>query len=353
MKVALGVTAVATASGLVYQLHDTLLIATGCAAIGLLWATRRPSAWLISAGLLAVGLFWSSLDSFCCSAWSKVRILRAKALGELPQVAWNDVGRALTSWECEMKQQPGEETASTKFLAEKMHRGQKLEQFRTTLGDFWLPAPGHADIEWLIWELTVESDYESGDVAIRKGDVVVDCGAHVGVFSRFALRRGAGLVVAIEPDPTHIACLEANLAEEIAAGRVLLVKAGVWDRRDTLTLHKPKKSTLSNSFVYQLDDREAGLPVLPLDEIVKELQLDRVDFIKMDIEGSERRALKGAAKTIEKFRPRMALCTYHRQDDPVVLPRIVRSIHADYKVHGKDLDLCHGDHVSPKVLFFE
>ena len=317
------------------------------------WATRRPSAFLISAGLLAAGFFWSSLDGSCCSAWSKVRILRAKALGDLPRVAWHDVGRSIVSGECELTRQLDEEITSAKLLAEKTYQGRKLKQFRTTLGDFWIPVPGRAQIEWLIWEMVVESDYESGDVAIRAGDVVVDCGAHVGVFTRLALRQGAGLVVAIEPDPTHIACLEANLAEEIADGRVLLVKAGVWGRRDSLILHTAENFSLSNSFVYELDDQEGGVPVLPLDDIVKELQLDRVDFIKMDIEGSERRALQGAAKTIERFRPRMALCSYHRQDDPVVLPQVVQSFHADYRIHGKDLDVCHGDHVNPKVLFFE
>ena len=45
--------------------------------------------------------------------------------------------------------------------------------------------------------------------------------------------------------------------------------------------------------------------VFPLDEIVEQLELRRVDFIKVDIEGSERRALRGASRTIARFKPRM------------------------------------------------
>ena len=46
----------------------------------------------------------------------------------------------------------------------------------------------------------------------------------------------------------------------------------------------------------------------------------KVDFIKMDIEGAERDALKGAAQTLKTYKPRLMLDMYHRPDDAVVLP---------------------------------
>ena len=64
--------------------------------------------------------------------------------------------------------------------------------------------------------MTVQRIYESGEVAIRPGDTVVDCGAHVGLFTKLALKQGADRVVAIEPDPANVACLESNLGPEIA-----------------------------------------------------------------------------------------------------------------------------------------
>ena len=214
---------------------------------------------------------------------------------------------------------------------------------------------------------------------------MIDCGAHVGVFTRYALSRGAKRVVAIEPEPGNIACLEANFSKEIAAGDVILVKAGVWDRRSTLRLTdrslirrrdfafsqgwslRSRRSTLrltlsrdhsgANRFEsHHGDHAEASfvedVPVLPLDDLVQEIRLDRVDFIKMDIEGAEQRALKGAAQTIQRFRPRMAICTYHNADDPQLIPKIIREVRADYTVRGRDIETQWFRRVSPKVLFF-
>jgi hypothetical protein len=68
------------------------------------------------------------------------------------------------------------------------------------------------------------------------------------------------------------------------------------------------------------------LPATTIDRIVCDLSLPKVDFIKMDIEGAERRAIPGSARTVASFRPRMALCLYHLPDDPEVIPAAVRAI---------------------------
>jgi hypothetical protein len=54
---------------------------------------------------------------------------------------------------------------------------------------------------------------------------------------------------------------------------------------------------------------------MTLDSFVKEYNVERVDFIKIDAEGSERETLKGAKETIKKFKPRMAIAAYHLPDD--------------------------------------
>jgi FkbM family methyltransferase len=206
----------------------------------------------------------------------------------------------------------------------------------------------------LLWEMTVQEDYESGDVHIRRGDIVVDGGAHVGVFTQYALLHGAGRVIAVEPDPTNIACLEANFARQIADGRVVLIKAGLWERETRLTLTEPSEANSGTAtFLAAAGNgtKIADLPVLTLDAIVAQLGLSRVDFIKMDIEGSERFALRGAGGTLRRFKPRMAICTYHLPDDPVVVPATASGFVPDYTVHAKDIEFYEG-RITPKVLFF-
>ncbi|MBI3695811.1 MAG: FkbM family methyltransferase, partial [Acidobacteria bacterium] len=109
-----------------------------------------------------------------------------------------------------------------------------------------------------------------------------------------------------------------------------------------------------HSFVREVPDSSKlpGLPVVTLDEIVEELHLDRVDFIKMDIEGSERRALEGARQTLARFRPRMAISSYHLHDDPDAIPAVVRTAQPAYQIHAKDYEP--GPHrMITKVLFFQ
>jgi FkbM family methyltransferase len=66
-------------------------------------------------------------------------------------------------------------------------------------------------------------------------------------------------------------------------------------------------------------DRGGKGPVVPLttiDKLVDELRLPSVDFVKMDIEGAEMQALKGAVATVRRFHPRMAISVEHRPSDP-------------------------------------
>src|SRR5689334_25347188 len=84
---------------------------------------------------------------------------------------------------------------------------------------------------------------------VHEGDVVLDCGAHVGVFTHFALQRGASKVVAIEPDPVNLECLRRNLKKEIEAGKVVLYPKGVWSSDTTLVLHEGSENSGMNSVV--------------------------------------------------------------------------------------------------------
>ena len=57
-----------------------------------------------------------------------------------------------------------------------------------------------------------------------------------------------------------------------------------------------------------------------------------LDFIKLDIEGAERRCLEGARKTIEAYHPGLAVCAYHLQDDLLALSDFVRSLDRPYEM---------------------
>jgi FkbM family methyltransferase len=188
---------------------------------------------------------------------------------------------------------------------------------------------------------------------VQPGDVVLDCGANVGTFTRTALARGARLVVAIEPTPSTVESLRRNFAPEIAAGRVIVYPKGVWDRVDTLELAVGSDgNTTGNSFVFGRDlTTKVKVPLTTIDLLVAELNLPRVDFIKMDIEGAEKQALRGAADTIQKYHPRMAIASEHLPEDPREIPKVVDAIWGGYQATASS---CKDDFSSapPEVILF-
>ena len=84
---------------------------------------------------------------------------------------------------------------------------------------------------------------------------------------------------------------------------------------------------------YKISD---SIETITLDDFVKEQKLERVDFIKSDIEGFERYMLQGAQETLKNFAPKLALCTYHLPDDPDVMSDLIMKANPKYKiVYGK------------------
>jgi len=166
---------------------------------------------------------------------------------------------------------------------------------------------------------------------VKLGDIVLDCGAHIGETTRAALRMGARLVVAIEPAPLTVECLRRNLSAEISAGKVVVYPKGVWDREEWLELSIDPDNAAENSVVRKVGAKTTKVRLTTIDQLVSDLNLPRVDLIKMDIEGAERNALAGPRNTILRFRPRIVVGTYHLADDYIRIPAIISSIRQDYQ----------------------
>src|SRR4029079_7865412 len=81
-----------------------------------------------------------------------------------------------------------------------------------------------------------------------------------------------------------------------------------------------------DSVVMQREGPPLRLPVTTIDQIVSELQLSSVDFIKMDIEGAEKNALRGAEATLGKFTPALAISSEHLPDDVERIPALVNQL---------------------------
>jgi FkbM family methyltransferase len=225
-----------------------------------------------------------------------------------------------------------------------------LSLWETPAGKRWEPA-GDSEMGNLLAEQESEI-YGAEQFGVQPGDVVLDCGANIGEFTKTALRHGARLVVAIEPGPAQVRCIRLNLAQEIADGRVMVYPKGVWDHEDTMKLNLNTENAGEDTLIdHGTNTPFVMVPLTTIDNLVAELKLPRVNFIKMDIEGAEKPALAGAKRTIQSYHPRFALSPEHFSDDMERLPAIVKAIDPSYKTGGSERCICGSGIVRPAGLY--
>lgn len=185
--------------------------------------------------------------------------------------------------------------------------GQGLFLFETPIGDVWMPQGGDLrSVAVVLAEQEQEMYGTAGGLGIRPGDIVIDAGAHVGLFTRTALASGASKVVTFEVTPKSNQALRRNLVKPIADGRVIVVEKGVWHEESMLPLVIVEGCSICNSVTHDMP-ATIEVPLTTIDRAVQQLGLTRVDFIKLDIENAEANALRGARETLAAFHPRVAV----------------------------------------------
>jgi FkbM family methyltransferase len=155
--------------------------------------------------------------------------------------------------------------------------------------------------------------WEALSSSLREGGVVLDVGAHIGYFTlKSAMRVGEhGRVVAFEPNPRTMETLRANVAANHAAN-VTIVPVACTDSETTLKFydaaprHNSGASSLSHANVGR-QSHELTVRGRPIDEVLRELGIQRVDAMKVDVEGAELWARRGAQETLRRFHPKIVI----------------------------------------------
>lgn len=167
-------------------------------------------------------------------------------------------------------------------------------------------------------------------------EVFVDCGAYTGDSTRdFIMWSKAGShiqntqeiipyksIFAFEPDPW---CYEVCCEDFKKLKGSKVFKAGVSDKTGTLNFQ-----ATSDGASKITDKGDIEIKTVALDEA---LEGEKVTFIKMDIEGAELSALKGAEKIIRQRKPKLAICVYHKYEDIWEIAEYIWSLNPDYKMY--------------------
>lgn len=157
-------------------------------------------------------------------------------------------------------------------------------------------------IQRSVWLGTYERELVAGiRRVLRPGDTFLDVGANMGFFTLLAARLvgPAGRVIAVEPSPWAADRLAATLAEN-GIRHVTLVRAALGERPGSLELHMPRHvgNHTPTMVAAGADTEPLTVPVRTLDALLEELDVPRIDAMKMDVEGFEPAVLRGAPSTL-------------------------------------------------------
>jgi FkbM family methyltransferase len=174
----------------------------------------------------------------------------------------------------------------------------------------------------IIHHLPIEDIYFPADLFdLRRNEVFVDCGAYTGdTINSFRAHGGDGEIIAIEPDRNNF-------------------KQLIWRHPDITPYQCALGSTVGMvSFNGGQGVSSSISSALNADTTICNT-LDNIllykapTIIKMDIEGAELDALKGAENTIKQHKPILAICLYHKPADLWEIPLYIRSIVPDYRLY--------------------
>jgi FkbM family methyltransferase len=147
----------------------------------------------------------------------------------------------------------------------------------------------------------------------KRGDIFIDIGAHIGKYTMQAAKivGNEGIVIAIEAEPTTFKALTEGVASN-GFSNVVTLNLAVYDKECGVVLHSVPiggKLMKGKGLTSIKRDVGPGIEVMakPLDQIIDELKLTKVDFIKIDVEGAELEVLKGAKKTLLDFKPTLVV----------------------------------------------
>jgi FkbM family methyltransferase len=186
-------------------------------------------------------------------------------------------------------------------------------------------------------------------IKAEEGDVVIDAGGCYGDTALyFAHETGEkGKVYSFEFLPENLAIFEQNMSlNPELSPRINLIRMPLWSKSgEKLFVEGNGPGTRVGPNAIRPD--ATVVETLTIDDLVSNEKLDRVDFIKMDIEGAELESLRGAEITIRKFRPKLAISVYHKLNDVWEIPQYIDSLGLGYRFALRHFTI----HAEETVLF--
>jgi len=194
-------------------------------------------------------------------------------------------------------------------------------------------------------------EYKNKNTIIKAndGDYVIDSGGCWGDTALyFANEVGInGQVFTCEFIPSNLEIMKKNInLNPLLRERITIVENPLWEESEQ-SLYFMDNGPASRVAFSPESKSAIQVKTVTIDDLVKKYKIAKVNMIKMDIEGSELSALKGAVNTISKYRPKLALSVYHGLEDFEEIPRFLDTLNLGYRFYLDHFTL----HLEETILF--
>lgn len=190
---------------------------------------------------------------------------------------------------------------------------------------------------------TVENQYFPEDIiTLNSDEVFIDAGAYIGDTANEFIKRTNGQykkIVCFEPDKSTYEILKRDLNNK---KWIETYCGGLWSCDTKLHFNNGKKLGSSVS--------ENGKDEIIVKAIDNMETCQDTTFLKMDVEGSELEALKGAEQTIKKNHPKLAICIYHSNQDMIDIIEYVHKTFPEYKIYIRHHSIFESETVMYAIL---
>ena len=196
----------------------------------------------------------------------------------------------------------------------------------------------------LLDKIVINDQYSHKDCIVEKGDFVIDAGGCWGDTSLiFSSKAGnSGKVFTFEFFKDNLDILKANFSyNKNLTKNIVLTEQPLYNDSNTYLYLNHACADITT--LTEKKNNSNKYKTISIDDFVKNNNIEKIDFIKMDIEGCELKALYGAKNTLKTYKPKLAIAAYHKYDDYYEIPKFLNGLNIDYNFYFANYTLGFSD----------
>lgn len=171
--------------------------------------------------------------------------------------------------------------------------------------------------------------YQKEHTTVDNNEIILDIGTAEGLFPMTVIEKAKHIYM-IEPSQTFYDCLNKTYAN--FKDKVTIFNVAVGNEDGEISFDE---NSLEGMISYETQENVNKININKIDTIFK--NNEKITYLKADIEGFEQEMLKGAEWTIKRNKPKIAITTYHTQNDPAEIISLITSFVPEYKYYVKGI----------------